>query len=109
MGGIGSGRPNGSGRSTVESCRSIDVSRLYQEDCLAPGWTGISQWIRDGEEVASIAMAMGSKRLVLIYQFRSRSGHSEKITEFVPIVRASCRFGGTRPYFLCPGVVISSH
>ncbi len=29
MGGFGSGRPGGFGRDTVESCRSIDVSRLH--------------------------------------------------------------------------------
>ena len=40
MGGFGSGRPGGSGRGTVESCRSIDVNRLHREGCLAPGWWG---------------------------------------------------------------------
>ncbi len=29
MGGFGSGRPSGSGRDTVEACRSIDVNRLH--------------------------------------------------------------------------------
>ena len=29
MGGIGSSRPGGIGRDTVESCRSIDVNRLH--------------------------------------------------------------------------------
>jgi hypothetical protein len=30
MGGFGSGRPSGSGRSAVEACRSIDVNRLQR-------------------------------------------------------------------------------
>jgi hypothetical protein len=53
MGGFGSGRPSGSGRSTVEACRSIDANRLQSEGCLA-GWMGSWQWSRDGEQVASI-------------------------------------------------------
>ena len=44
MGGLGSGRPSGSGRSTVEACRSIDVNRLHREGCLRPGWGGGWQW-----------------------------------------------------------------
>ena len=40
MGGIGSGRPSGLGRDTVESCRAIDVNRLHREGCLRPGWCG---------------------------------------------------------------------
>jgi hypothetical protein len=30
------------------------------------------------------------------------------VTEVVPIVHAPCRYGGTRPYFLCPGAVGST-
>jgi hypothetical protein len=36
MGGLGSGRPGGSGRDTVEACRSLDVNRLHREGCLGP-------------------------------------------------------------------------
>ena len=40
MGGFGSGRPSGSGRDTVEACRSLDVNRLHREGCLRAGWCG---------------------------------------------------------------------
>ena len=40
MGGLGSGRPSGTGRAKVEGCRSLDVNRLHREDCLRPGWLG---------------------------------------------------------------------
>jgi len=36
VGGLGSGRPSGSGRDTVEACRSLDVNRLHREGCLPP-------------------------------------------------------------------------
>lgn len=105
MGGFGSGRPSGSGRDTVEACRSIDVSRLHKAGCLSPGWAGGWQWTRDGEKVALISMRAETDRLHLSYRVRIGGGEWEDLAETVRIVRVACRFGGTRPYFICPGVV----
>ncbi len=105
MGGFGSGRPGGSGRNTVESCRSIDVNRLHREGCLEPGWWGGLQWTRDGEKVASITLRAEDDRLRLSYRLRVGDGAWEDVTESVQIVSDPCCFGGTRPYFICPGVV----
>jgi hypothetical protein len=105
MGGFGSGRPSGSGRSTVEACRSIDVNRLHREGCLCGGWMGGWQWSRDGEKVASINLRTDHDRLDLTYRVRIGSGEWGDVTESIRIVRLPCRFGGTRPFFICPGVV----
>ena len=105
MGGFGSGRPSGSGRGKVEACRSIDVNRLHREGCLRAGWTGGWQWTRDGEKVASINLRAEQDRLQLTYRVRVGGGEWEDVAETVRIVRIACRFGGTRPYFICPGVV----
>jgi len=105
MGGFGSGRPSGSGRGTVEACRSIDVNRLHREGCLRAGWTGGWQWTRDGEQVASINLRAETDRLHLGYRVRVGRREWEDVAETVRIVRAACRFGGARPYFVCPGVV----
>jgi len=105
MGGFGSGRPSGSGRDTVESCRSIDVNRLHKAGCLAPGWWGGWQWTRDGEKVASITMRAEADRLHLSYRARIGGNEWADVKETVRIVRVPCRFGGARPYFICPGVV----
>jgi hypothetical protein len=105
MGGFGSGRPDGGGRGTVEQCRSIDVNRLHRDGCLSPGWQGICQWFRDSERTASISMRMESQRLVLNYRVHIGCDDWKEITESVPIVHVPCRFGGSRSYFLCPGVV----
>jgi hypothetical protein len=43
-------------------------------------------------------------RLHLSYRVRI-GGEWEDVDETVRIVRTPCRFGGTRPYFICPGVV----
>jgi hypothetical protein len=105
MGGFGSGRPSGSGRNTVEASRSIDVNRLQRGGCLRPGWMGSWQWTRDGEKVASINLRAEHDRLNLTYRVRMCGGEWEGVAETVRIVRVPCRFGGTRPYFICPGVV----
>ena len=107
MGGLGSGRPSGSGRGTVEGCRSIDVNRLHREGCLRAGWMGGWQWSRDGETVASINLRAGHDTLHLSYRWRIGDGAWEDVTETVRIVRTSCRYGGARPYFICPGVVVT--
>jgi hypothetical protein len=36
---------------------------------------------------------------------RIAGGEWEDVAETVRIVREPCRFGGSRPYFICPGVV----
>ncbi len=105
MGGFGSGWPSGSGRDTVESCRSVDVNRLHREGCLGAGWSGGWQWTRDGEKVASINLRAEHDRLHLTYRVRVGGGEWEDVAETVRIFRVPCRFGGARPYFICPGVV----
>src|SRR4051812_20517753 len=77
MGGLGSGRPSGSGRSTVESCRSLDVNRLQRTGCLKPGWAGGWQWSQDGERVASISLRAEVDLLHVTYRFRSAGGDWE--------------------------------
>lgn len=107
MGGVGSGRPSGGGRDTVEGCRSLDVNRLHREGCLRPGWSGSWRWTRAGDRVASINLHAEADRLLLSYRCRLRGGEWENVEEPVPLVRVPCRFGGNRPYFRCPGVVNS--
>ena len=105
MGGLGSGRPSGSGRAKVESCRSLDVNRLHREGCLRSGWTGAWQWTRDGQRVASISLRTDDGVLYLTYRVSIGGGDWEDIGESVRIVRVACRYGGARPFFICPGVV----
>src|SRR4030088_1864312 len=104
MGGFGSGRPSGSGRDKVEGCRSIDVNRLHREGCLRPGWSGGWQWSRDSEKIASINLRAEAVRFHLTYRVRVGCGDWGGVAETVRIVRVACRFGGARPYFVCPGV-----
>jgi hypothetical protein len=81
------------------------VNRLHRAGCLHPGWSGGWQWTQDGERKAWINLEAGSDSLRLSYRVRAPGGDWTDIVETVSIIRISCRFGGTRPYFICPGVV----
>ena len=105
MGGFGSGRPSGSGRDKVEYSRSIDVNRLHREGCLHAGWMGGWQWNQGAEKVASINLRAEPDWLHLSYRVRIAGGEWDNNEEPVRVVRVPCRFGGARPYFICPGVV----
>jgi hypothetical protein len=105
MGGFGSGRPSGSGRAKVEGCRSIDVNRLHREGSLRAGWMGSLQWTGDGEQVARIDLRADQDLLHLTYRARIGGGDWENVAESIGIIRIACRYGGARPYFICPGVV----
>src|SRR3954463_14431513 len=109
MGGLGSGRPSGSGRNTVESCRSLDINKLQRTGCLDPGWAGGWQWTRDGERVAWINLRVEADRRHLTYRVSIAGEDWQDVHETVRIVRIPCRFGGSRPYFVCPGVVNGSY
>jgi hypothetical protein len=103
MGGFGSG-PSG-GRLEVEACRSVDVNRLHRVGCLKPGWQGGWEWKEDGERVAWISMRAEENRLVLNYRFRRNGDEWTDVDEPISVVRVPCRYGGSRPYFVCPGIV----
>jgi hypothetical protein len=82
---------------------TMDVNKLHREGCLRPGWAGGLQWTCDGEEFAAINLRADADGLHLTYRVRG-GGESEDLAETVRIVRLPCRFGGARPYFICPGV-----
>jgi len=100
MGGFGSGRPSGSGRKKVEACRSIDVNWLNREGCLKSGFLHSLQWTCGG----GTAVCVGTQdQLLLAWRVPIGGGEWEEVYETVRIVHIACRYGGTRPYFVCPG------
>jgi hypothetical protein len=55
--------------------------------------------------VAWISLRAGASCLNLTYRVRVSGGEWQDVEETVRIVCIPCRFGGARPYFICPGVV----
>lgn len=103
MGGFGSGRTGT--HNKAEHCRFIEVNRLYREGCLEDGYISGWQWLREGKRVANIGMACNRDILKLDYRVRSFGDDWIDVVERIQIERVPCRYGGTRPYFRCPGIV----
>jgi hypothetical protein len=106
MGGLGSG---GWGkkkhRRTVESCWVLDVKDLSARGCLQPGLFSTCRWLDGNGGIFSISLRYEAGRNLYL-SWRSHingDGEQREVTEIIPIVYAPCRYGGTRPYFLCPG------
>ena len=90
-------------RRTAEECWTLNVNQLHRDGCLEPGSVGITEWQRRGEPIARISRRMGDSQLTLSYRLPEPG--AEDVEEFVPIIRVPCRYGGSRPYFVCPGIV----
>ena len=101
MGGYGSGRPGG--KAKVESCCSLDVNLLSKAGCLRPGFEGGLEWSAGGEQVARIGLIATASQLILSYRASCNDGDWVSVEETVPLARSSCRFGGMRSFFVCPG------
>ena len=105
MGGYGSGRPPMYRTNMVEDCLSLDANYLHRQGSLRNGSAGSLQWSSNGRKLSSVGFRMEGDRLTLDYRYRSSGGEWECVKEFVRVVHNPCRFGGTRPFFICPGVV----
>ena len=105
MGGLGSGRSSGFGRRTVEGSLSLDCNKLHRDGCLREEYSGSYKWGVENDVVASISMHGHPDRLNLDYRIRDNDGLWQEISESVVIQRVPCRYGGSRPYFICPGIV----
>ena len=90
MGGIGSGRRPGEGsmRVTTDEVHALDVRDLKRKGLIAAG----------------------QERVGVVTRFRKRSRRlapgEKRIVELVANLRLTwtpCNYGGSRPWFLCPG------
>jgi hypothetical protein len=87
----------------VESCWVLDANYLATKGCLDPGWSGTCQ-LAGGNEAASISLHCETERLRISWRSHiNGDGEQEGLAETISIVRLPWRFGGSRPYFLCPG------
>lgn len=99
MGGIGSGR-----RKYIDlyldQCTALDITKLQRAGVLKPGIELRIALSRQRREVFVRSEADG---LEVSIAFASGEETEETARQLIGIVRTSCRFGGSRPYFVCPG------
>ena len=89
-------------RKAVDSCWTLDIIQLSKKGCLRSGCISTCQWI-DGNGVFLINLRAEAERLHIRYKVRVGVGEWKDVADIIPIVHLHCRFGGSRPYFICPG------
>ena len=105
MGGYGSGQRWGSYRKDLTTDhKRLDVLWMKREGLLRPGSQGSLSWSQNGGSIGWIQYVCEAHALGLIYKVRN-NGYDEdwqSIDMTVPLAFTPCRYGGTRPYFICP-------
>ena len=89
----GAGRP--AMHATVESCRRLDVRAFARDGLLTTGNRFALTWWHDLKECQVEVDGAG---LVLRHSL-ARVPTAQR----VPILRTECHYGGSRPWFGCPG------
>lgn len=106
MGGSNSGRREYGRKGCVEDCLTIDIGWMRRRGLLWPGASGMLNWTNRGEPIGDIRYRTEREGLVLNFRYRWRGGEWETVQQPLPIEWTPCRFGGKRPWFRCPGVII---
>jgi hypothetical protein len=99
VGGIGSGRLY---KNPIESsfCR-LDVRNLHGQGKLSVGTSFALEWKRGHKVLARVFIAAKASRLTIrLQEWRDDGIRSE--VETVDLTWTPCRFGGKRPWFVCP-------
>ena len=95
-------RPAYGGRTTCESCPSIDVRQWHREGRLYPGQQFPWSWTYGGDSAGSITVQVECAAVLLSYRScYSGSDNWKSIQQRVPIRLTACHLGGVRPWFVC--------
>ena len=108
MGGYGSGRPWGYGKTTVEDCLILDINKLVRDRLLYAGIhkSGNLTWrnTRTGESVSSVGFEVNAsgKLIPWLRLFYNMTRTGEKVDFKIYLNTTRPNFGGIRWWFICP-------
>ena len=110
MGGDGSGRWGGHrAKPDTDGLLTLDVRWLARQGYLAPNASGAYSvaWSRGDRPAGDILVRYdGDRPDELVLDYRTRRGEGAPwapVRERVALDRTPCPYGGSRPWFLCPG------
>ena len=111
MGGYGSGRHQYARTATVGESRTLDVNE-FTDVVDTPGETGMCRWGPKDDPRSTVAFALlpqdgdadRATALRLWYRVDPDGDNTER-DYTIPLEYTECHFGGSRPWFRCPGVV----
>ena len=104
MGGHGSGF-QGVARPVTDEALRLDVRWLARRGLFGGSTADVLTWTQGEQAVGRIAVRHDavSDRVELLYDAGGPGSARRSVREHVPILRSGCPFGGTRPWFGCPG------
>jgi hypothetical protein len=95
-----SGSGGRGGRQRCEDCAAIDIRDLHRRaQAGRPGACVSWRWNRGGKLLCSIDMWLHEDHVVLA----DVTDPAQPRTESIILMRTPCHYGGTRPWFCCPG------
>lgn len=105
MGGLGSTRWDWERtRETTDPLLWLDVRLLDRRGALTPGAWSTTAWTSRGEPSGNITHWADADALILDYKTKGpRDAEWQPVQERIPLARTQCHYGGSRPWFLCPG------
>lgn len=103
MGGYGSTRwGNSATRATTGESFALSTAMLAPsmgDGNRAVDWT----WSRGGRPAGSVRGVVSREAVLLWYTLTRAGGGAESVQDALPLVWTPCTFGGSRPWFACPG------
>jgi hypothetical protein len=82
----------------------VDVRYLHCNGLLKLGYSFSLRWSRAGRQTGSIGgVAYGDRETFFYRHNRGSDGDWEDFKEAVSLGWTACNFGGTMPWFICPG------
>jgi len=90
-------------KQTIENYRSLDVNWLNRRGYLMAGSRVSVHWSQAHKFSGSLNVKAIESFLILDYKYKS-DDEWESITESILLSRTRCNYGGTRTWFICPGV-----
>lgn len=105
MGGYGSTRWSGHRtRRDTDPLLWLDVRLLARRGALVPGVWSTTAWTCGGKPSGNITHWVADDHLVLDYKVKGPLDRDWiPVREQIPLEHTACNYGGTRPWFRCPG------
>lgn len=108
MGGFGSGRTTYASTPTDRACLKLDINEFTDALDTDEQQAGVYTWTQKGEQTNELYWRTideaGSEGICLKYAVISPGGDPDEQEYRIWITRTDCNFGGTRPWFRCPGL-----
>jgi hypothetical protein len=90
-------------RPICEALCSIDIRKLNREGRLYPRQCSVYSWTRLGEPIGEVRMVAERDIIFLLAKlFNGKGSEPKSIVQGVRFAWSPCRWGGQRPWFLCP-------